>query len=1137
MQAVRERAAPLVFEADRATAWLGGLFMFSFVTAVTILKSGSNSLLLGVFEASILPWLYVATPAAVGLALLLLVTPQGRSRLAAGSFAAAGLTMALFFLLPRQPEWTVLVLYLFGEASATALSVGFWEQIGTLFDARTAKRVYGLLGAAGMAGAIAGGLFVQRCSVSLGTRLLLPFAAAALLLAGAASVLLSQRLPGGPSPEAGVPPAGNGPLSTFGTWAMGMKLLARDRYPTLIALLTVMLSILTVAVDFLFRSRARALLHDNLDGLTSVFGSVNLVVGVVSIIFQVFFTGWLLARLDVRGYLLAILASIGAAAGFGMVGLGFVPVYMLKVAESSASLSLTQPAVQLLYHPIRPGQRVVVRGLIDGLLKKLGIALGGVMLIVSLPLAQQLVSEVGVLLLLLPAAALVLLLHREHRRMLERRVSLSFAAGAQPALLEDEGARDSLVRALQDSEPSTVLTALALARRDPAFDLTPHLPRLVAHPSPEVRREAVRLAGPGRDRPFLHLMSLLAVERSGLQAEEVGPLARLLPEKAPFLLLRLLHSPDTRVRCGAIEALYPLEANTQGPAHAQLQRLALWSRTAPTAERQALAELYGRLGDRNLARLLVPLLKDQDLGVRRAAIESAGRLRDPALLHELLEGLADRTIRQTVVRALARYGDTAADFCEQWLNDRNRSLEVRLRIPAVLRRIGSEAAGRALLFSNIEDDPFLRDRIAEALGRIRREHPTVAFDPRWSAQALERRVNSFAYYAPVYDDLLAMFRPNHLLLRLLNDRLLQNVCVSFRVLSLQHPVETLNAIRLRWLFGNRHQRADALTLLESLLPPETRPRVVGMLEHYDRLRDGGLVYRTALAAVTGGEGVVSAGAVQAWYAASRRPSEAAAASAPDGTVAAGSGGRASPGPDDEEHAPATSRGEAHSGLLPLVLAEGVIGPGQRTGSGVHRTLEPQREQAALQRLRDLARSRDLLLRAVASRTAQRLDENLRQQLGPLPSYPESEMPETLMDRLLFLQSVDLFEHQRVDDLVAIASIVEERSFAAGEVIYRAGDPSDALYIIMEGEVELTLDGKHVMTNTPGESFGQLSMLDRKPRPTTATAVGPVRTLALGRLEFFDLISDRSELMQGVLEVLVKRIRSLLEEVVRVRGES
>lgn len=1140
----RERSA---HRWERGSAWVGGLFSFFFVAAISILKASSNGLFLAQFDARHLAWLYLATPAAVGLTLGMLLRARGRLRLPMAVLGSALATIALYCVLPHAGGWSRVALYLFGEAAATTISVTLWEELNLLFDARTARRVFGPIGAAGMAGSVAGGFFVQHFAVVLGTVHLLPFAAGVFVVAGLAALLLRRRTRSAPNgqTEASVPADAGGAAATSrpGTWRAGLRMLASDRYPKYLAALTLLLSVLTVAVDFLFRSRAQAYLHD--DMLTSVFGSVSILVGSVSFVFQVFLTGYLLTRLQLRTYLVGILAAVGAVAAVGLAGVGFAATYALKVVETSSSLSLSQPAIQLLYHPLPPGSRVVLRGLLDGVLKKVGVALGGLMLLVVLPLAgplpllSRLASEEGVIALVIGGAGLVLLLHREYRQLLLRRVRLSFQQDDIGTGLTQRGARVSLARALSAERASTVLVALRLAERTPGFDLDPHLPRLVAHPSRRVRAQALGLAGWSKDRPYFYLMSLLATGSSAARrTEEALSLARLAPEAAPEVLRDWLEHTDTQARHGAIEALYPLESGGDGPAHRALGTALRWARMAPAAEQIEVVELLGRLRDSTLAPQLKPFLRANDRTVRRAALQTAGQLRYPGLLPALLEQLADHATRQAALRALSCHGDEAVDLLEQWLNDRRLKLDLRVGVAHALQRIGTPEAVRVLLYSNVEDDPYLRLHIASALSKLHRQRRAPQVDAERVEQALQRRLVAFKYYVAVYRDLLQALPPDHPLMHLLADRLLQNLRVALHVvcLSFADP-EPLAAIHIRWMLGTRHQRADAITLLESLLPSDLRQRLVEPMEAYDELRDEGHI--ASAPDQRGVEQPFDSSMLEVWFARRQR----------DARLTRGGGRARLAGPAldlsltmDERDELSASASQAVSNLVAGRVQSGppksrhsllpVSGAAAALAGDPLQSLrrDPATVAPVAARLRQLGRSRDLLLRALTYATLPGLDRALRDAVGMLPPRMEGDMPETLIDRVLFLQSVDLFEHQSVDDLLAIANIAEERRFEPDEMLYRVHDPSDALYIIVEGTVGLMLNDKLVMELGPGESFGQLSMLDRKPRPVTAQAKSALRVIALGRIEFFDLVSDRSELLQGVVEVLVKRIRALLDEI-------
>ena len=140
------------------------------------------------------------------------------------------------------------------------------------------------------------------------------------------------------------------------------------------------------------------------------------------------------------------------------------------------------------------------------------------------------------------------------------------------------------------------------------------------------------------------------------------------------------------------------------------------------------------------------------------------------------------------------------------------------------------------------------------------------------------------------------------------------------------------------------------------------------------------------------------------------------------------------------------------------------------------------------------------------------------------------MDETTLNRILTLEKVDLFEGMPVDDLAAISAIAEERRAAAGEVLYREGDRGDAMMVIVSGRVDLLRNNQPFMELGPGESLGQVSLLDRGPRPTTAvvSSNAPALLLSIGCDAFLDLVVDRPDLTRGLFVVLAKRLRALID---------
>lgn len=191
--------------------------------------------------------------------------------------------------------------------------------------------------------------------------------------------------------------------------------------------------------------------------------------------------------------------------------------------------------------------------------------------------------------------------------------------------------------------------------------------------------------------------------------------------------------------------------------------------------------------------------------------------------------------------------------------------------------------------------------------------------------------------------------------------------------------------------------------------------------------------------------------------------------------------------------------------------------------------------AAHVRCRALCRSKDPLLRGLARRSVAVLglaapDEGYSK-VGPGALELEgTDMPDTLVERLFLLEQVELFEGLPTDDLSAIAALTNELTLPAGAYLYREGETGTQMYVIVDGEVELTRVGRPVMKLRAGQSAGEVTFLDRGPRPLTGRISdrGPARLLVIERDAFTDLLADRPGLMLAFLAVLASRIRTLVE---------
>jgi ATP/ADP translocase/CRP-like cAMP-binding protein/HEAT repeat protein len=137
----------------------------------------------------------------------------------------------------------------------------------------------------------------------------------------------------------------------------------------------------------------------------------------------------------------------------------------------------------------------------------------------------------------------------------------------------------------------------------------------------------------------------------------------------------------------------------------------------------------------------------------------------------------------------------------------------------------------------------------------------------------------------------------------------------------------------------------------------------------------------------------------------------------------------------------------------------------------------------------------------------------------------SEM--NLIEKVFLLHQVDLLHDARAEDLALLASIAEEIDVKAGTVLIRQDEPTDALYVVIRGAVELRRAGEQVLTAQDGTPFGTWALIDEAPSLVGATAAKDTQLLRITREDFYDLLAEHNELVRGLLKGLARRVRTLV----------
>ncbi len=131
-------------------------------------------------------------------------------------------------------------------------------------------------------------------------------------------------------------------------------------------------------------------------------------------------------------------------------------------------------------------------------------------------------------------------------------------------------------------------------------------------------------------------------------------------------------------------------------------------------------------------------------------------------------------------------------------------------------------------------------------------------------------------------------------------------------------------------------------------------------------------------------------------------------------------------------------------------------------------------------------------------------------------------------RLDLLAAAPLLDGVDVDGLARIADRVVEVAFAPGHVIARQGEVGTGFFVIASGGARVVRDGQTVATLTAGDFFGELSVLDGKPRNAQVIAEGETVCLALASWDFEAVVSEQPSVALAILRGLAARLRTATE---------
>lgn len=139
------------------------------------------------------------------------------------------------------------------------------------------------------------------------------------------------------------------------------------------------------------------------------------------------------------------------------------------------------------------------------------------------------------------------------------------------------------------------------------------------------------------------------------------------------------------------------------------------------------------------------------------------------------------------------------------------------------------------------------------------------------------------------------------------------------------------------------------------------------------------------------------------------------------------------------------------------------------------------------------------------------------------------LEKNIVEKVIALEAVELLSSLTPDQLSSIALIAKEVSYPPEKVILQPSRPLEALYVILDGAVEISRNGQTLHVARQNEVLGSWALFDDSPLPVTARTIEDTALLRISRDDFYDLLSDNMELAASIFSTLVRRFRKLIEQ--------
>jgi len=838
-------------------------YIFLIIASLMIIKPIRNSLFLTEFGAQKLPYAYLLVAIVSAFVVWMYSKFSKRIRLNYLIFYTTKISVIGFFVV-----WLLLHFnykgagflygfYVWVSIFSVISAAQFWLLANYVFNAREAKRTFGIIGAGAIAGGIFGGYLTNYLATIIKTNNLLFICMGFLLICLLLLWLVWKQSARyrylDKSAYRKRPAEAERSGNVF-------KIITNSRHLSYLAGIIGLGVVAANLVDYQFSAIASSVIADE-DQLTAFFGFWMSNLSVASLFIQLLFTGRILKHLGAAASLLFLPIGILIGAAAIIFNPALWSAILTKVSEGSFKHSINKAGLELSILPIPNDIKYRAKTFIDVFIDSLATGVGGILLIlftIVLGLSIEFIS----LILIGIITIWILLVFRmrgeyidSFRHAIEKR---EIDLAEQTVNLRDASVVKRFIKVLDGNNERQILYVLRLFEGSESKELIPYLKKLVGFNSNEVIIKTLRLAVAYDELDLIdEATELIQSGDQDVKTDAIRYLCLRSDDKLATLKYYLNHDDHYILAATLLFAAREAKVNAEFRDVVDLKEIyARMRKSLKQADvnkdsiqyfRAIAARVIGIACDEKLYPYLHLLLNDNSPEVLRYAIISAGQSGADEFIPILVKFLAKKQTRTGARLALAEYGEGIIPHLTEHLENPSEDYGIRLAVPRVLALIGSPKSVKSLSSNLDQKDMLLRYEIIKSLNKLKAKFPSVKMDKNTIGSRILVETEHYYRMLAVLDfhqnyklsknilelnniDQGRITKARRLMIKALEEKLDNNLERIFRLLGLQYLPQDMYNAYLGVQSNKIDLQANAIEFLDNLLEPNLKKYIIPIID-------------------------------------------------------------------------------------------------------------------------------------------------------------------------------------------------------------------------------------------------------------------------------------------------------------------